>query len=738
MSEERLWPEVPRIFNDLPLSADEEAHFQFTAYADTFARLIASKRTRTPLTIGIHGDWGSGKTTLMQLIKARLDETRLQRRRERKLSFLSWEESAAKVFPQHFRTCKTVWFNAWKYGREEALLAALIRTIVRTMARDGWLDKVKAKVADPERPRLKPFTAAVDFASQLLSGGEMQFDLTKHQAESPMRAQMPFFERFSEEFDRLLAWYVNGRPNLRGEIDDQRGVLVVFIDDLDRCLPDKMVQVLEAVKLFLDKRGCVFVLGADRRVVREAVAAHYRRQQIDIAARTEYRDYLEKIIQVRFDLPPLRERDMEAYVEALGTGEQPLDPTLLTNLHIIVSAREMNPRHIKTFINSIELGWAMLQRAEPETAKRLDKAQFIEWQALRAVAPDFCRELREREPKTQALALLRDMRAYAVAQSEGDEQTAADLVEKRPRLRKYAEDEALLRVLRAGEFAFNVETLEACIFLSAPLVVEAPEELPPLRVTPGEEEVTIARFESLGTEDAKRGLMAMIADEAVDLEYRILAAEALGRMGDPRLGEMVEVPAGEFIFGEGEKQRTIYLDTFWISKYPVTNAEYAEFVKATGHRAPDHWRDGEPPRDKLNHPVVHVSWHDAQAYAKWAGKQLPTEEQWEKAARGTDGREYPWGDEFDNSRCNSRESGIGDTTPVGVYPGGVSPYGVHDMAGNVWEWTASAYEQGAKARVLRGGAWDYGRGGVRCAARDGYGPGYRYDNLGFRVVVAAL
>ena len=725
MSEEGTWPEVPLIFNDLPLEGDEEAHFQFKAYAGTFARLIASKHTRTPL---------------MQLIQGRLDETRPQRRKEgERLSFLSWEESAAQVFSQHFRTCKTVWFNAWKYGREDALLAALIRTIVRTMQADGWLDKVKAEIADPERPDRNLFTAALDFASQLLSGGLMQFDLTKHQAEAPVRAQMPFFEQFSEELDRLLAWYVNGLSNLRGEIDDQRGVLVVFIDDLDRCLPDKMVQVLEAVKLFLDKRGCVFVLGADRRVVREAVAAHYRRQQADIAARSEYRDYLEKIIQVRFDLPPLRQRDMETYVETLGKGERPLDPTLLTSLSIIVSAREMNPRHIKTFINFIELGWAMLQRAEPETAKELDKTQFIEWQALRVVAPDFCRELQEREPKTQALALLQDTRAYGLAQAEEDEQASADLVEKRPRLRKFAEDEALLRVLRAGQFAFDVRTLEACMFLSAPLVVELPEEEPPpLRVERGEEELTIARFESLGTEDAKRGLMAMIADEAVDLQHSIAAAEALGRLGDPRLGEMVEIPAGEFIFGEGEAQKTIHLDAFQISEYPLTNAEYGEFVRETGHRAPGYWDGNEPPRDKLNHPVVYVSWDDAQAYAEWAGKQLPTEEQWEKAARGGDGREYPWGNGFDNSRCNTEESGIGGTTPVGVYPGGVSPYTVQDMAGNVWEWTAGKHEDVSGSRVLRGGSWSDNRDYARCAFRNWYNPGNDWSNFGFRVVVSPI
>ncbi len=324
-------------------------------------------------------------------------------------------------------------------------------------------------------------------------------------------------------------------------------------------------------------------------------------------------------------------------------------------------------------------------------------------------------------------------------QAEEDEQASADLLEQRPRLRKFAEDEALLRVLRAGQFAFDVRTLEACMFLSAPLVVELPEEeLPPLRVARGEEEVTITRFESLGTEDARRGLMAMIADEAVDLQHRILAAEALGRLGDPRLGEMVEVPAGEFIFGEGKEQKTIHLDGFSISKYPVTNAEYAEFVREMGHRAPYLWDGDEPPRDKLNHPVVRVSRHDANAYAEWAGKQLPTEEQWEKAARGSDGREYPWGTEFDSSRCNSKESGIGGTTPVGVYPGGVSPYTVHDMAGNVSEWTAGEHEDASGSRVLRGGSWEYDRNYARCAYRNRLLPLYVWVSFGFRVVVSPI
>jgi formylglycine-generating enzyme required for sulfatase activity len=166
----------------------------------------------------------------------------------------------------------------------------------------------------------------------------------------------------------------------------------------------------------------------------------------------------------------------------------------------------------------------------------------------------------------------------------------------------------------------------------------------------------------------------------------------------------------------------------------LTNAQYKRFVDATGYRAPRHWKDGTYPEGKALHPVVHVTWRDAVAYAEWAGKRLPAEEEWEKAARGTGGREYPWGD-WEEGRCNTSEAGVKDTTPVGQYsPGGDSPYGCVDMAGNVWEWTTSEHEAAQGYRVLRGGSWSNSRGRARCAGRIRHYPGFSRDNVGFRCV----
>ena len=239
--------------------------------------------------------------------------------------------------------------------------------------------------------------------------------------------------------------------------------------------------------------------------------------------------------------------------------------------------------------------------------------------------------------------------------------------------------------------------------------------------------------------------------------------------------EMVLIPAGEFLMGsdprkdeyaeDGEQpQHTLYLPDYYLAKTPVTNAQYAAFVQATSREQPRHWEGGKPPRDKEDHPVVYVSWHDAVAYCRWlaevSGKPygLPSEAQWEKGARGGDGRIYPWGNRWDAERCNSAEGGPGDTTPVGAYPQGASPYGLLDMAGNVWQWTRSLWGKGwgepsfkypydpadgredldapdSIRRVLRGGSFYNRRSHARCAYRFGRTPSSRYRRYGFRVVV---
>jgi formylglycine-generating enzyme required for sulfatase activity len=219
---------------------------------------------------------------------------------------------------------------------------------------------------------------------------------------------------------------------------------------------------------------------------------------------------------------------------------------------------------------------------------------------------------------------------------------------------------------------------------------------------------------------------------------------------------MVLIPAGAFLMGSASTpglswleqgvdetpQHRVKLGAFWIDRYEVTGKDYAAFVEATGHRAPRVWSAGRPRRD--DHPVIDVSWHDADAYCRWAGKRLSTEAEWEKAARGADGRTWVWGPEYRPGAANLEDGGLGDTAPVGSHPKDVSPYGVYDLTGNAMEWTASWYRAypgstlqrddfGEQYRVLKGGAWTTPPLPFsRAANRHAIAPKWDHPHFGFR------
>ena len=198
---------------------------------------------------------------------------------------------------------------------------------------------------------------------------------------------------------------------------------------------------------------------------------------------------------------------------------------------------------------------------------------------------------------------------------------------------------------------------------------------------------------------------------------------------------MILIPAGSFLMGSDEfdmeaPPHVVDVDPFEIDRYPVTVAAYAEFVDATGHPAPEEWIGG-PPLDRLDHPAARVSWFDATAFATWAGKRLPGEAEWEKAARGTDARRWPWGERFEEARCDVWDHALTlDVTTVAVdsHPRGASPYGVEQLAGNVEEWVQDEFRPyvgsrheapsaGGGFRVLRGGSWFFTQEHARCAYR---------------------
>ncbi len=274
----------------------------------------------------------------------------------------------------------------------------------------------------------------------------------------------------------------------------------------------------------------------------------------------------------------------------------------------------------------------------------------------------------------------------------------------------------------------------------------------------------------------QKGVRIDLGKALEQLEAAILTAKPLQRaegqgpgMGMPiyydksRIGaepnEMVRIPAGKFVRGtdyrlpdEGPRHE-VTLPSYYIDKYEVTNLQYKKFIEATKRRSPDHFVNRTFPEGKADHPVTFVSWFDAKEYCEWTGKRLPDDKEWEKAARGVDSRAFPWGSEFGIDKANTpvRWAALrlkGDTSPVGAFAGGKSPYGLYDMTGNVWEWTSSWYQPypgnkritenyGEKYKVLKGGSWwdcSFYKCGISAPVfnRSFFHPRTKNESFGFR------
>ncbi len=614
--------------------------FGFDGYAKTIADLIAYRKNRTPLVIGIYGPWGSGKTTLMKAVVKRLK---------------GYEGKAP------FRVCKPVWFQAWKYAKEEAILAALIEETFKAMQADGFFTGCKAEI--------EKLVATFNLKEGLrqiiktLSAGSV--DIKDLFSSLEYRKELGFFDTFQSFFDRLIWAYATGSGVQFGDhIDDSSGALVVLIDDLDRCPRPRVLQVLETVKLFMDKPGCVFVIGAAREVIESALRESYQHQNKEDAEK-----FMDKIVQVTFTLPKIPEQDIGTFLSTHAPDNQ----VLKEFTPLLARILSFNVRSVKRFLNNMNLLHSLALNAGLKLEKAPDA--LMRWSILEYAYPGLAKLVKENAQYVQVMR-----------------EKVARLEEKGLQAGNWDVREEVVRDLEIPDPLIE--------FVRDRKAVDLMKGFPD---KPGD-------IETLSSLSASTG-----APET------ILAKEPVRGVG--RTGRMAEVPKGPFPYGEDKASRNLEHD-FLIDIYPVTNEQYRQFIDEGGYHKQDLWSDegrkwkeservgqprlwDDPKWNTPDHPVVGVCFYEAEAFAKWAGKRLPTEEEWEKAARGVEGRIYPWGNEFDKDNCNSDQSGIGGTTPVTKYVNGRSPYGCFDMAGNVWEWTGTLYEAGKDYRVIRGGSWNY-------------------------------
>ncbi len=760
MSDQRSYPPI---LSDVPSEVDK---LGFEPYARTLTDIILDSNAQTPLTLGLFGSWGSGKTSLMR---------QMQRMIEKK-----GQSNSAP----HYRT---VWFNAWKYNQEQALWRALLLALL-----DDLEHLLKEKLQSrPRKPREKesatglspekllsllrealyretawsetgersinwvqavtagagvglnlafsflgPGLAAAGMATDVLQEARKEFgkgasvsqvgklaDAFRRQDIVHYQAQLRSLEQFQENFALLV------KTLLQSE-DQTPSRLVVFVDDLDRCLPESAIPVLEALKLFLDVEGCVFVLAMDREAIESAIR---RRYQGEIKAR----EYLEKIVQVPFILPPIESEAMRSYVQSLAPSLP--DPRCT---EVFAVGLGSNPRQVKRILNVfLLLSW--LREGNPELERAIQPVRLAKIVAIQHIYRDLY-----------------------------------DLIKLKPGY--LSELDAFFRGFSRGGGLDEISDVEPAL----------PDALAPFADIPDLKRL----FLSVDAEDAAfTGQKSEELRPYITLTRRAAPDEtSVAQLPRPFVEpEMVPVPGGEFPMGTDDSQvdtllsrydwaRTaqqegklvreqsqglVQVDAFEIGRYPVLNIEYAEFVRSTGAQAPSHWPDSKLPDELADHPVVNVTWHDALVYVQWLTERtgrhyrLPNEAEWEKAA-SWDGatkrkRIWPWSDEWDSQRVNWRSTGPGRTTARGQYsPDGDSPYGCADMVGNVWEWCSSLWGSdpsnplsypydtddgredltAAGYRIVRGGSWYNDDPAVlRCASRGRNDPGLKGPSVGFRV-----
>jgi formylglycine-generating enzyme required for sulfatase activity len=837
-------------------------------------------QSETPLTVGVFGTWGSGKTSLLHMLKAAVDNENLP--------FI-----------------RTVWFTSWKYDRQDALWRAFILRVLdalypREPGTDSWERRprlrepqgdLKEKVEMLQRLEESVYRPVnweelgeltVNWSKMLQSGGKATAEIlgaflpgatlfkrileilggdekadtelkeaasaVRREIHTYRREQLHSMEQFESTFQEVLKLTLG-----------EKGRLIIFVDDLDRCMPEKAVEVLEAIKLFLEVSGTVFILGMDQEVIERGIEAHYRslfrleeseRRELPIRGDV----FLQKIVQLPFHLPPLAAEDMEQYMIAL-------EKNLSAGVRIGERTRQVfanglfpNPRQVKRALNIFRLLQEIVRTREklPKTEGGLP-AGSIAWPLLAKVVliqtqwPDLYQDWRQFPTLVQTLEAEYASRSIPITEEEilkaPDRPTPAEKGEiialESVLLKRYLLDRQRYSLLermlafpkpkeeREGDERARFEGLTrgqiaAYLRLASTVGPEGPKgavaAVPPnllLEMLSGDRVRMREAVAALDEQEVDREgpLYLMVRDQLQQAmsdsdrspRERVIAGDALATLGDdprfftdvggfmPRELQMgfVEVPGGVFWMGTTKEldslaeehelpQHELELPTYYIARYPATVGQFRFFVDASGYKP----SDADSLRGLGNHPVVRVSWYDAVKYCEWITEflrgcketpeplrsmlreqrwciTLPSEAEWEKAARGTDRRIYPWGDEPDPSKANYTETGIGTTSAVGCFQDGASTYRIEELSGNVWEWTRSLWGETLKdpdfgypykvegerenlsapreiRRVRRGGSFSRDQSQIRCSIRRGNQPALVAHDIGFRLVVSRL
>lgn len=634
---------------DEPIVAAAQDSFGFRDYAEALSGMALA--SETPLTIGICGPAGSGKTSLLRLIAARLAEY--------------------PVYP--------LWFDAGLYAHasQETGRGLLLQALAV----------------------LKQFELAADDAQQI---ADWEATLRADSGAGPLRDVFP---------GAFAGW-------VHKHIVSRDARLVIYVDHLNG------LSLLETVQHCLVAPGSVCFVGMNEDCLTLPDAGR-----------------LEKQVQVVFALPPLEETQIDTFV-ARAAPDLPAETR-----HIFAIGLPPHPRTVKRALNAFWLRQALAQ--QQTTRRALDPTMLAKIVVIQEQHRELYRHLLDYPQLLQEL----ELRARGGAHEDGPALPGMEAL--RPLVERYAAARPLLRILRDGPTftALTLPELDDYLRLAprAGQAARAPRD-PDQQLWDDLLSNDLTRIRTAVASVWRRDLLVSYSralakylqrERAAPFAQRLSAGWALGYLEDPRdFSAVVEIPAGEFPCGA--EKLPYYMLAYRIGRYPVTNAQYAAYLQShpeiPAPRVDEEWGRAynwdpvrrTPPPGRSNQPVILITWDEAAAYCAWVGGRLPTQEEWERAARGTDGRSYPWGEAFTMTRANTRESGLGGPTPVGVYVDGESQAGVLDMAGNVWEWTASDHD--LQTKIIRGGAWNFPADAARVFVAERSRPHNRSHAIGFRVV----
>lgn len=412
-----------RVYKDHPIN--NATHFNFDIYASSLAKIILNKENQTPFTIAINGKWGSGKTTLMQTLRNQLDSSRPNART---------------------RQVKTVWFDAWKYSECDSMLAALVSEILEEMGRRNLLDKLKAKILIGSE-KVDVLKQMSDLAKILTLGNGPEFE--KWFRKTEYQNKLSFFDLFQSYMTTILQTFVLEKDN--GIYKDDKGVLAIFIDDLDRCSPKNIANVLESINLFLDLEGCFFVIGTDINIIADAIDSQY--QNIKNFSGI---DYIKKMIQLNFDLPLLKEDDIQEFMK----NQLKIDPKLEPYFGIILKGLKSNQREIIRFLNSLNL---MRILGESLKGTEYEEELLIKWSVLNFSSIDFIEEVK-RKPNF----LIHTQSVSKIETTADREKYIQDLEDKQlsEKWNNLSDKDKIISVLSRGTKEFTSENINTYLFLS--------------------------------------------------------------------------------------------------------------------------------------------------------------------------------------------------------------------------------------------------------------------------------